>query len=88
MSLALALGAAVLVLAVYDVENRYFAYLFLPAVICLMPLASDRVIALILAAAVMLLFVFLEVLTIGVFYLPAAGAMATAAVLATRKPGV
>ena len=60
----------------------------MPAIVCLMPLATERVIALILAAVLMVMFVALEVLTVGVFYLPAAGAMATAAVLAYQKPGV
>jgi len=44
-------------------------------------LASDRLAALLLAAALMLLFCALEVLTIGVYFLPAAGAMSAAALV-------
>jgi hypothetical protein len=58
-----------------------FIYVFLPAFFALIPLAMDRAAALIVAAGLMLLFTFLEILTIGVYYLPAAGAMSTAALL-------
>jgi hypothetical protein len=83
ISLALALAAAVLVLGPLH-EGRdpsAFPYVFLPASAALIPLASDRLTAKLVAAALMLLFTFLEILTIGVYFLPAAGAMATAALI-------
>jgi len=83
LSLALALVAPVLVLALYDPARSYFLYLFIPAVVALMPLASERGLALAIATTLMVLFVVLELLTIGVFYMPAAAAMAAA--LAVRR---
>lgn len=89
ISLTLSLVAAVLVLGPLH-ESREagaFPYVFLPAVVTLMPLATDRLAAKLVAAALMLLFTFLEILTIGVYYLPASGAMAAAALSASStKP--
>ena len=68
-------------------EGRYpgsFPYVFLPAVAALMPLASDRLAAQLVAAILMLLFVFLEILSVGVYFLPAAGSMSYAALLRSR----
>jgi hypothetical protein len=87
LSLALALAAAVVVLGPLH-EGRdptAFPYVFLPAVAALLPLATDRLAATLMAATLMLLFMFLEVLTIGVYYLPAAGAMAYGALLRSRS---
>jgi hypothetical protein len=64
-------------------ESGNFPYIFMPALVALIPLASDRLAALIIAAVLMLLFVFLEILTIGVYFLPAAGAMSAAALVAS-----
>src|SRR5437773_8001110 len=83
ISLALALTAAVLVTGPLDVGRDNFLYVFLPACFALIPLASDRLTALLVASGLMLMFVFLEILTIGVYYLPAAGAMSAAALLAS-----
>jgi hypothetical protein len=87
ISLALALVAAVLVQgplhASRDPES--FPYVFMPAVATLLPLASDRLAAVLLAASLMLLFTALEVLTIGVYFLPAAGAMSYAALIRSQK---
>jgi len=82
LSLALALAAAVLVTGPLDVGRENFIYVFLPACCALIPLASSRPIACTVAAALMLLFMFLEIQTVGVYYLPAAGAMAAAALIA------
>lgn len=68
-----------------DTGRDAFVYIFMPALITLIPLASDRLAALIIAAALMLLFVFLEILTVGVYYLPAAGAMSAAALVASSE---
>ena len=57
--------------------------MFVPALATLLPLASDRTAALILAAALMLLFTAVEIFTIGVYFLPAAGAMSAAALVRT-----
>jgi hypothetical protein len=84
-SLALALAAPILVLAVYEGSRGYFVYLFIPALVALIPLASDRRLALLTATALMLLFVALELLTIGVFYMPAAAAMAAALAIRSRS---
>jgi len=85
ISLGLALVAAVLTLGPLHGarDPAAFPYVFLPAVAALLPLASDRVAAYILAAILMLLFTALEVLTIGVYFLPAAGAMSAAALVRT-----
>jgi hypothetical protein len=85
ISLCLALAAAVLSLGPLEGSRdpAAFPYVFLPAVATLLPLASDRSAAYLLAAALMLLFTALEVLTIGVYFLPAAGAMAAAALVRT-----
>jgi hypothetical protein len=87
ISLVLALVAAVLVLGPLHASDdpAAFPYVFLPAVATLLPLASDRLVALLLAGALMLLFCALEVLTIGVYFLPAAGAMTAAAMARTQK---
>ncbi|MFL5894831.1 MAG: hypothetical protein ACJ76Z_06920 [Thermoleophilaceae bacterium] len=87
ISLALALAAAVLVLGPLHTgrDPGAFPYVFVPAVATLMPLASDRLAAQLLAAALMLLFCFLEIFTIGVYFLPAAGAMSYAAVVSTSS---
>ena len=87
ISLCLALVAAVVVLGPLHAGNdsAAFPYVFVPAVATLLPLASDRLVALLLAAALMLLFCALEILTIGVYFLPAAGAMAAAAMARTQK---
>jgi hypothetical protein len=87
LSLGLALAAAVLTLGPLHASRDpgAFPYVFLPAVAALLPLASDRSAAYILAAILMLLFTFLEILTIGVYFLPAAGAMSAAA-LANTQP--
>jgi hypothetical protein len=82
ISLGLALVAAVVVLGPLGFGRDNLVYVFLPAVFTLIPLASDRLSALLVAAGLMLMFVFLEILTIGVYYLPAAGAMSTAALVA------
>jgi hypothetical protein len=90
ISLVLALVAAVLVTGPLHASRDpgAFPYVFTPAVATLLPLASDRVAALLLAAGLMLLFCALELLTIGVYFLPAAGAMSTAALLRTSSaPG-
>ncbi|MDQ1699675.1 MAG: hypothetical protein QOG34_1538 [Frankiaceae bacterium] len=88
ISLCLALVAAVLTLGPLSAgrDPASFPYVFTPAVATLLPLASDRLAALILAAALMLLFVALEVLTIGVYFLPAAGAMSAAALSRSSTP--
>lgn len=88
ISLALALVAAVLTLGPLHASRDpgAFPYVFIPAIATLLPLASDRSAAYILAAVLMLLFTFLEILTIGVYFLPAAGAMAAAALVNTQ-PG-
>lgn len=85
IALALALVAAVLVLGPLEASRdpASFPYVFLPAVATLLPLASDRAAAYILAALLMLLFTALELLTIGVYFLPAAGAMSAAALVRT-----
>jgi hypothetical protein len=85
ISLCLALVAAVLVLGPLEASDdpAAFPYVFIPAVAALLPLASDRLVALILAAALMLLFTALEILTIGVYFMPAAGAMSAAALART-----
>jgi len=82
ISLALALAAAALVTGPLGFGHDNFLYIFLPAIVTLIPLAMDRAAALIVAAGLLLMFVFLEILTIGVYYLPAAGAMSTAALIA------
>jgi hypothetical protein len=85
ISLVLALVAAVLVLGPLQASEdpAAFPYVFIPAVATLLPLASDRLTAIILAAGLMLLFTALEILTIGVYFLPAAGAMSAAAMART-----
>jgi hypothetical protein len=85
ISLCLALVAAVLTLGPLhgSREPAAFPYVFLPACATLLPLASDRRAAYLLAAVLMLLFTALEVLTIGVYFLPAAGAMSAAALIRT-----
>jgi hypothetical protein len=85
ISLCLALVAAVLTLGPLQVggDPASFPYVFTPALATLLPLASDRLAAVLLAAGLMLLFCALEVLTIGVYFLPAAGAMSAAAVVRT-----
>jgi hypothetical protein len=85
ISLALALVAAVLTLGPLQASRdpAAFPYVFIPAAACLLPLAADRPAAYLLAAALMLLFTALEVLTIGVYFLPAAGAMSAAALVRT-----
>ena len=87
IALALSLVAAVLVQGPLHASRdpASFPYVFTPAAAALLPLASDRLAALLLAAALMLLFCALEVLTIGVYFLPAAGAMAYAGVLRSQK---
>jgi hypothetical protein len=87
ISLCLALVAAVLVQGPLHASRdpASFPSVFTPAVASLLPLASDRSAAYILAAALMLLFTALEVLTIGVYFLPAAGAMSYAALVKTQK---
>jgi hypothetical protein len=87
ISLALALAAAVLVQGPLEASRdpASFPYVFTPAVATLLPLASDRAAAYILAASLMLLFTALEVLTIGVYFLPALGAMSYAALVRTQK---
>jgi hypothetical protein len=87
ISLALALVAAVLVQGPLHANRdpASFPYVFTPAVATLLPLASDRLAAYLLAAALMLLFCGLEVLTIGVYFLPAAGAMSYAALIRSQK---
>ena len=82
ISLGLALVAAIVVLGPLDIGRDNLVYVFLPAVFTLIPLASDRLPALLVASVLMLMFVFLEILTIGVYYLPAAGAMSAAALVA------
>ena len=85
ISLTLALVAAGLTLGPLDAgrDPASFPYVFTPAAATLLPLASDRLAALLLAAFLMLLFCALELLTIGVYFLPAAGAMAAAALART-----
>jgi hypothetical protein len=85
IALCLALAAAVLVLGPLKASEdpAAFPYVFIPAVATLLPLASDRLVAIILAATLMLLFCALEILTIGVYFLPAAGAMSAAAMART-----
>lgn len=85
ISLCLALVAAVLTLGPLHGgrDPASFPYVFLPAAAALLPLASDRLAALLVAALLMLLFTALEVLTIGVYFLPAAGAMSAAALVRT-----
>jgi hypothetical protein len=87
ISLFLALVAAVLVQGPLHASRdpASFPYVFTPAIASLLPLASDRTAAYIWAAALMLLFTGLEVLTIGVYFLPAAGAMSYAALVKTQK---
>jgi hypothetical protein len=89
ISLTLALIAAVLVLGPLDAgrDSAAFPYVFTPAAATLLPLATDRVAAVLLAAALMLLFTALEILTIGVYFLPAAGAMSAAALARTSPQG-
>jgi hypothetical protein len=84
LSLALALAAPVIVLAVYEPARSYFVYLFIPAIVALMPLATERAMALVIATLLLVLFVVLELLTIGVFYMPAAAAMAAALTVRSR----
>jgi hypothetical protein len=85
MSLVLALVAAVLVTGPLHASRdpAAFPYVFTPAVVTLLPLASDRLAAVLLAALLMLLFCALEVLTVGVYFLPAAGAMCAAGLVRT-----
>lgn len=85
IAICLALVAAVLVLGPLQASEdpAAFPYVFVPAVATLLPLASDRLAAIILAALLMLLFCALEILTIGVYFLPAAGAMSAAAMART-----
>ena len=85
ISLCLALLAAVLVLGPLNAADdpAAFPYVFIPAIATLLPLASDRLTAILLAAALMLLFTALEILTIGVYFLPATGAMSAAAMART-----
>ncbi|HEX4732786.1 MAG TPA: hypothetical protein VH247_00110 [Thermoleophilaceae bacterium] len=87
ISLCLSLAAAVLTLGPLHASEdpAAFPYVFIPALATLLPLASDRLAAIILAAILMLLFCALELLTIGVYFLPAAGAMAAAAMARTQK---
>ena len=87
ISLGLALVAAVLVQGPLHASRdpASFPYVFTPALATLLPLASDRTAAYLLAASLMLLFTALEVLTIGVYFLPAAGAMAYAGLIRTQK---
>lgn len=87
ISLCLSLVAAVLTLGPLEGSRDpgSFPYVFTPAVASLLPLASDRTAAYLLAACLMLLFTALEVLTIGVYFLPAAGAMAYATLVKTQK---
>jgi hypothetical protein len=87
ISLFLALVAAVLTLGPLQASEdpEAFPYVFIPAIATLLPLASDRLVAILLAASLMLLFTTLEILTIGVYFLPAAGAMAAAAMARTQK---
>ena len=87
ISLCLALVAAVLTLGTLEASDdpAAFPYVFIPAIATLLPLASDRLTAIILAAILMLLFCALEILTIGVYFLPAAGAMSAAAMARTQK---
>lgn len=81
----LALVAAVLVQGPLHASDdpASFPYVFTPAAVALLPLASDRVAAVLLAAVLMLLFCAVEVLTIGVYFLPAAGAMCAAGLIRT-----
>lgn len=85
ISLCLALVAAVLTLGPLHGgrDPASFPYVFTPAIATLLPFASDRTAAYILAASLLLLFTALEVLTIGVYFLPATGAMAAAALVHT-----
>ena len=85
MSLVLALVAAVLVQGPLHASHdpASFPYVFTPAAVTLLPLASDRLAAILVAALLMLLFCGLEVLTIGVYFLPAAGAMCAAGLIRT-----
>jgi hypothetical protein len=85
ISLVLALVAAVLVVGPLHANRdpTAFPYVFTPALVTLLPLTSDRAAAVILAALLMLLFTALELFTVGVYFLPAAGAMSAAAVLKT-----
>ena len=66
-------------------EPGAFPYVFLPALCTLIPLASDRLAAELVAALLMLLFVFLELFGAGVYFLPAAGAMSYAALLRSKS---
>jgi uncharacterized protein len=77
----------VLVSGPLDVGPDNFLYVFLPAGLALIPLAMDRLAAVLVAALLMLMFVFLEILTIGVYFLPAAGAMSVAA-LVSAPPSI
>jgi hypothetical protein len=85
MSLVLALVAAVLVTGPLHAgrDPSAFPYVFTPAAATLLPLASDRLTAILLAALLMLLFCAVEALTIGVYFLPAAGAMCAAGLVRT-----
>ena len=87
ISLCLALVAAVLVQGPLHASRdpASFPYVFTPALAALLPFASDRTAAYILSATLMLLFCALEILTIGVYFLPAAGAMAYAGLAKTQK---
>ncbi|HEX6713405.1 MAG TPA: hypothetical protein VF066_08465 [Thermoleophilaceae bacterium] len=87
IALVLALIAAILVQGPLEASRdpASFPYVFTPAVATLLPLASDRLAAFLLAACLMLLFCALEVLTIGVYFLPAAGAMAYAGLVNSQK---
>jgi hypothetical protein len=87
ISLVLALVAAVLTLGPLHASDdpAAFPYVFLPAAVTLLPLASDRLAAILLAAFLLLLFCALEVLTVGVYFLPAAGAVSGAAMARTQK---
>jgi hypothetical protein len=87
-ALILALIAAVLTTGPLNAgrDPNAFPYVFTPAAITLLPLASDRLAAQLTAAALLLLFTALEILTIGIYFLPAAGAMSAAALARTSSP--
>jgi hypothetical protein len=63
-------------------------FLFMPALICAAVLLADpwkrRLHVQLVASFLLLLFVFLGIFSIGVFYLPAAGAMSAAALIGSR----
>src|SRR3954468_3119926 len=87
MSLCLALAAAVLTLGPLQAgrDPASFPYVFLPAAAALLPLATDRLAAVLIAALLMLLFCAREVLTIGVYFLPAAAQCRTRDCFALRS---